>query len=110
MLGTHDFKSFQSVGSVVAHTVRTIHKAHWELRNPHLLQFSVTGSGFLKQMVRNIVGTLVDLNQEQAPPERLKEILALLDRRRAGPTAPPQGLFLYRVNYPEAIDKKCRKL
>lgn len=110
LLGKQDFKSFQSVGTKVKSTVRTITRAEWQQLDEDTLEFTIQGDGFLKQMVRNIVGTLVELNRDEAPPERVREILEFRDRRRAGPTAPPQGLFLYRVNYPELIDNKCRKL
>ena len=103
-------KSFQSSGTPVQTTVRTISQAYWVQSDEDTIEFTIQGDGFLKQMVRNIVGTLIDLNQEKASPEKLREIMDLLDRRKAGPTAPPEGLFLYRVNYPEAIDNKCRKL
>lgn len=110
LLGKHDFRSFQSAGTKVQTTVRTLTRAEWRQVDEDTLEFTIQGDGFLKQMVRNIVGTLVELNKEEAAPERVREILEFRDRRRAGPTAPPQGLFLYRVNYPELIDNKCRKL
>jgi tRNA pseudouridine38-40 synthase len=110
LVGKQDFKSFQSAGTPVQTTVRTISQAVWTRSDEDTLEFTIRGDGFLKQMVRNIVGTLIDLNQEQERPEKFHEILGMLDRRKAGPTAPPEGLFLYRVNYPEAIDNKCRKL
>lgn len=110
LVGKQDFKSFQTSGTPVSTTVRNILDAHWQRLDEDVLEFSVTGDGFLKQMVRNIVGTLIDLNQENHPPEKIREILATCDRRKAGPTAPPQGLFLQQVNYPEHVDIKCRKL
>lgn len=110
IVGKQDFKAFQSSGTTVTSTVRTISKAAWERLDEDTLEFTIQGDGFLKQMVRNVVGTLIDLNQDGLKPTRIKEILETKDRRRAGPTAPPQGLFLYRVNYPESVDIKCRKL
>ena len=109
-VGNQDFKAFQSAGTIVLTTVRTIFDAHWKRIDDDILEFSITGDGFLKQMVRNIVGTMIGMNQEGDPPEKVKEILATLDRRRAGVTAPPQGLFLHTVKYPELIDNGCRKL
>jgi tRNA pseudouridine38-40 synthase len=105
-----DFKSFQSVGTPVAHTVREIYSARWTKRQKNLVQFEVTGSGFLKQMVRNIVGTQLDLFQKNQPLTRMQEILDLKDRKCAGATAPAQGLFLWRVFYPSDLDNKCRPL
>ena len=110
LVGEKDFKAFQSTGTEVKTTVRQIFQAHWEKKSNNIVEFSVTGDGFLKQMVRNIVGTLVDLNQNDPNPKRIQEILQTLDRRNAGPTAPPQGLFLSRVYYPDALDNECRKL
>lgn len=110
LIGTHDFKSLQSAGTPVQSTVRTISAAHWTQLDEDTLEFTIQGDGFLKQMVRNIVGTLIDFNQDELPPEKMQELLELKDRRAAGPTAPPQGLFLNRVNYPEVIDNRCRKL
>lgn len=106
LLGEQDFKSMQSVGSIVSHTNRIIYQAHWEKEGSHL-KFTVTGSGFLKQMVRNIVGTQLLLEQKGLPPETMKEILKAKDRQKAGPPAPPQGLFLMKVYYPQNLDKRC---
>jgi len=110
LIGKQDFRSFQGTGADVKSTVRTLSKATWERIDNDTLEFTVQGDGFLKQMIRNVVGTLILLNKEGQKPERMREIIAFLDRRRAGPTAPPQGLFLSQVNYPESIDNKCRKL
>jgi tRNA pseudouridine38-40 synthase len=65
-----------------------------------LLLYRVTGSGFLHHMVRNIVGTLVEIGRGALPPDSIPTILAARDRSAAGPTAPPQGLFLVSVEYP----------
>ena len=59
--GQHDFQSFQRTGSEVSHTVRTIYEAHWREIRPSVFAFTVTGSGFLRQMVRNLTGTQVGL-------------------------------------------------
>lgn len=106
ILGTHDFKSLQSSGSVVSHTNRIIYQAVWEKEGSYL-RFTITGNGFLKQMVRNIVGTQLLLEQKNLPPETMKEILNLKDRTVAGPPAPPQGLFLMKVYYPQNLDNRC---
>lgn len=110
IIGTHDFKSFQSVGTPVPHTVREVMKAEWTYRRPHLLQFSITGEGFLKQMVRNIVGTQLFLWKKGLKPSEMGEILKKMDRKMAGPPAPPQGLFLYKVYYPQDLDKQCLEI
>ncbi len=64
-----------------------------------MLVYRVRGSGFLQYMVRNIAGTLMEVGRGAMPPERIPEILAARDRRRAGPSAPPQGLWLVNVEY-----------
>ena len=110
LLGKQDFKSFQSTGTIVKTTIRTISEVSWTQLDDDILEFSIRGDGFLKQMVRNIVGTLIDLNQNERPANEVQAILATLDRRRAGPSAPAQGLFLEQVNYPEAVDIQCRRL
>lgn len=110
LIGQKDFKSFQSVGTPVLHTVRKIYKAQWIQKNDRVLEFTITGSGFLKQMVRNIVGTQVNLERKGLKPEIIKDIIELKDRTKAGPVAPPQGLYLCKVYYPLELDNKCRKL
>ncbi len=110
LCGEHDFKSFQCVGTPVASTVRKIHSIQWTRRNSSLVQFEVTGNGFLKQMVRNIVGTQVDLHKKSQPIETIKEVLAAKDRSKGGATAAPQGLFLKKVYYPRSLDIQCREI
>ncbi|HRO67188.1 MAG TPA: tRNA pseudouridine(38-40) synthase TruA [Pseudobdellovibrionaceae bacterium] len=109
-LGEHDFKSFQTAGTPVLNTVRTIHEARWERRSRNVVQFTITGSGFLKQMVRNIVGTQLQFEKFRREPAEIARILAARDRQKAGATAPPQGLLLWKVFYPVDLDKRCRPL
>lgn len=140
LIGTHDFKSFQTSGTYVETTTRTITKAFWRRMAPFeyafvksnkmvagseiggsgnqmvadsdadTLVFEIQGEGFLKQMVRNLVGTLVDLQLNHRPSRDMRTILEALDRRKAGNTAPPQGLFLTEVRYPPELDNRCRRL
>ena len=110
LLGKHDFKSFQSVGTVVPHTTRSIYKAEWILKKSEVFQFTITGSGFLKQMVRNIVGTQLMLDRLKENPEKIRNIIELKDRKQAGPPAAPQGLYLWKVYYPKELDNRCREL
>lgn len=110
LLGTHDFKSFQSVGTPVLTTQREIMEATWRLKKPGLYEFQITGSGFLKQMVRNIVGTSLELEKFDRSPSEMKKIMEALDRKAAGPAARPEGLHLYRVYYPRELDKRCLPL
>ncbi|OGP62546.1 MAG: hypothetical protein A2V65_08020 [Deltaproteobacteria bacterium RBG_13_49_15] len=99
IIGTHDFKAFEGAGSPRASTVRTVMKADLFLKHDGHLFFEIEADGFLKNMVRNLVGTLVFVGIGKIEPDRVKEILLLKDRTRAGPTAPPHGLFLKEVKY-----------
>jgi tRNA pseudouridine38-40 synthase len=98
--GRHDFKAFESAGSPRAHTVRHVMAAEWvEEREQGLLIFQIEADGFLRCMVRNIVGTLVAAGMGRIQPADVAGILASRDRRRAGAAAPPQGLFMVAVKY-----------
>ena len=109
--GRHDFKSFCASGSSVKTTVRTIKKISVvvAVREPPLPQLSALSSpaiiieieanGFLYNMVRNIVGTLVEIGRGRFKERDLKKILLARNRKQAGPTAPAQGLFLVEVKY-----------
>lgn len=111
LLGEHDFKSFQTSGTEVKTTVRKISEARWlALPAPNKIEFRITGTGFLKQMVRNIVGTLIYLHQNQGTPADLKRILDARDRQQAKGTAAPEGLYLHAVYYPPELDNECREL
>jgi tRNA pseudouridine38-40 synthase len=110
LIGHHDFKSFQSVGTDVATTDRTIYRAQWRWLRPNIAEFTITGSGFLKQMVRNIVGTQLLLAKKNQKPEKMADIIAFCDRKQAGPPADPQGLYLMKVYYPQDLDNRCLEL
>lgn len=111
ILGEKDFKSFQTAGTPVKTTVRRISRCEWTaLKGGPLLEFRITGSGFLKQMVRNLVGTQLYLERHQSELSRLYDIFDAHDRQAAKATAAAHGLYLYRVEYPQALDNKCRKL
>jgi tRNA pseudouridine38-40 synthase len=98
--GTHDFAAFQGTGSVVHTTVRTITSASWHAGRPDgLLVFEITGEGFLRHMVRSLVGTLVEAGLARRPVEDMTRLLASPDRSLVGRTAPAHGLFLMRVDY-----------
>jgi tRNA pseudouridine38-40 synthase len=100
LVGTHDFATFQSVGTTVVSSVRTITHSDVVRRDTGgLLAYEVTGTGFLRHMVRTIAGTLVDVGRGQRAPDGIPALLAGRDRARAGATAPPHGLFLVRVVY-----------
>lgn len=102
LLGRQDFAALQTAGSARVSTVRTITDV--DVRRPPdprygRLVVEVAADGFLYNMVRNIVGSLVEVGRGKRPPEWLSRVLASGDRRLAGATAPPQGLFLVEVHY-----------
>ena len=97
--GTHDFKAFEGAGSPRAHSVRQVSKADFFERNGCRIDFEIEANGFLRHMVRNIVGTLVDVGHGKIPPDDLGKIRETADRSKAGITAPSHGLFLVRVSY-----------
>ena len=107
LVGTHDFAAFQSTGTDVTETVRTIFESAigeraasgWQDPAAPLLAYEVTGSGFLRHMVRAVVGTLVEVGRGRRPATSISSLLAGGSRSEAGITAPPQGLFLVRVVY-----------
>lgn len=100
VVGEHDFTSFRGQGCTARTAVRRVFRAGlFPAGPPSIHAIEITGSGFLKHMVRNIVGTLADVGLGKCPPERVGEILSLRDRTLAGPTAPPHGLFLWEVRY-----------
>ncbi len=98
--GKHDFASFRGQGCTARTTAREIFRAViGEGEAPGLHYVAVEGDGFLRHMVRAIVGTLVAIGRGKDPPGRMRDVLEARDRRRAGPTAPPHGLFLWAVSY-----------
>lgn len=119
LIGEHDFAAFQGRGSDMKTTVRRLLTAEFleiDLNseqpvalpaldaapagsNGRLLRFEVTGTGFLRHMVRTIVGTLADIGRGQMQVEDMSAIIDSRDRARAGPTAPPHGLMLWKVTY-----------
>jgi tRNA pseudouridine38-40 synthase len=98
LLGTHDFSAFQAAGSSTHSQVRRLERLDCE-RVGEILEIRAMADGFLYMMVRNIVGTLVEVGQARRMPAAMEKILMSRDRSLAGPTAPPQGLCLVRVDY-----------
>lgn len=96
--GIHDFSAFAASSSRVKDPRRTVFVSQFRKRG-HSLVYRIEGSGFLHHMVRNIVGTLLEIGSGRRPESDLARILASRDRRNAGPTAPPEGLYLMRVWY-----------
>lgn len=104
-IGTHDFSSFENVGTrdksltTGRGAVRTIHSASLLQDTEDIIVLEFTGNGFLKNMVRNLTGTILDAGREKITAADFKEILAAKDRSRAGTTAPAHGLALLEVYY-----------
>jgi tRNA pseudouridine38-40 synthase len=102
LCGTHDFASFQTSGAKRRTSVRTIFDLgvrRGEGGLQHTVSLEVEADGFLYNMVRTIVGSLVEVGRGARDESWLADVLAAADRRVAGPTAPPQGLFLVKVEY-----------
>jgi tRNA pseudouridine38-40 synthase len=109
LIGTHDFSSFQGARSNVKNPVREVFSLNIEdLRGidfmsarlkGNFLKIRIEANGFLRHMVRNIVGTLVEVGRGRILSHETQNILESRDRRRAGPTAPAQGLFLEKIIY-----------
>ena len=97
--GRHDFAAFQAVGGASGLTERVIANSTLRVPNGDLLTYEVSGEGFLRHMVRTIVGTLVEIGRGRQRPEWMREVIASRDRAQAGRTAPAHGLFLVRVDY-----------
>ena len=97
MIGKHDFSSFQAQGSP-APPVRRLERISIFKREKFIIT-ELTADSFLYRMVRNIMGTLVEVGRGRLSPDEVRDILEAKDRKVAGPTAPPQGLYLMRVEY-----------
>jgi tRNA pseudouridine38-40 synthase len=99
LAGTHDLSSFRSSGSGNTNPVRTIRRAEIGRGEAGLLRVMIEADGFLRHMVRNIVGTVVEAGLGRIDLSKFEAILVARDRRLAGLKAPPQGLFLVEVRY-----------
>ncbi len=103
--GRHDFAAFQSTGGSVKTTTRTIFRAEWRIGDDdperQFLVFEIDADGFLRHMVRSIVGTLVETGEGRRDSDSIDRLLSSGERGLAGPTAPALGLILVRVEYRE---------
>ncbi len=105
IVGRNDFSSFRGQGCSARTAEREVFRVGIEAEAvAGLHSVRIAGSGFLRHMVRNVVGRLVDIGGGKSPPDRVRDLLGLRDRTLAGPTAPPQGLFLWEVAYGEHRD------
>lgn len=114
LVGEHDFASY-GTDPHGANTVRQIFRAEWQSVDDGLLpldpieqyqvvSFTITATAFLRRMVRNIVGTLIDVGRGKRTPEDVQRILLAKDRGQSSPPAPAKGLVLQQVSYPEYPD------
>ena len=99
IIGTHDFKSFEGTGSPRSHTTRSVLSAELVENKEGSVIFQIEADGFLRYMVRNMVGTLVDVGLGKLTSTDFKDILQSKNRSNASATAPPHGLFLMEVKY-----------
>jgi len=99
LIGSHDFSSFRASGDESRHSIREVIRLEIERREDDLIVIVIEANAFLREMVRSIVGTLVDVGRGKTSLEEFKEIFEARDRRKAGMTAPAQGLFLVEVKY-----------
>lgn len=107
--GRQDFSSFRASGCSAKNAVRTIFHISMErldtinfmsiVLNGDFLKISIEADAFLRHMVRNIVGTIIEVGKGKMRPEEIREIISSKDRRLAGPTAPAKGLFLEKINF-----------
>jgi len=101
LTGEHDFASFQATGTPARTTVRTLSRIEVWGESRGEIRLTFDGSGFLRHMVRNLVGTLFEVGADRRAPDTMPALLAARDRGQAGPTAPAAGLTLVAVDYGE---------
>jgi tRNA pseudouridine38-40 synthase len=106
--GGQDFTAFRASGSDNKNPVRRILAAAWREEAGGWLSFTITATGFLRGMVRSLVGTMVEVGRGKAPPAKMADLLASGARHLAGPTAPPQGLYLVEVFYEKMVGRASR--
>ncbi len=99
LIGEHDFVAFKSTGTDLESTIRIIYSAKWS-REGSILRFDISGSGFMYNMVRIIVGTMLEIGSGRREESSIARAIQSKNRSDAGPTAPAHGLMLYRVEYP----------
>jgi tRNA pseudouridine38-40 synthase len=99
LIGEHDFSAFRAAGCTAKTTMRRVDSITFTRMHPHLVEVDIRGNAFLRQMVRIIVGTLVEVGSGTWMPAQVAEILASRDRTKAGRTAPAHGLELIEVRY-----------
>ena len=103
LVGEHDFTSFRAVACQAKSPIRRVHYLDLESQGG-LIELRIGANGFLHHMVRNIVGVLLAVGRGEVPTDRTRELLEVRDRTLGGVTAPPQGLYFVRADYPPTYD------
>jgi tRNA pseudouridine38-40 synthase len=106
LAGEHDFTAFRASGSDNKNPVRRVLAAAWREEPGGWVSFTITATGFLRGMVRSLVGTMAEVGRGKAPAAKLAELLGSGVRQAVGPTAPPQGLYLVEVFYNKATSEQ----
>ncbi|MFA4910370.1 MAG: tRNA pseudouridine(38-40) synthase TruA [Desulfobacteria bacterium] len=99
LIGEHDFSSFKASGCNSHNPIRELYGISLDKDPKGFIIFEIEANAFLKQMVRNIVGTMVDVGKGKIGVSEFEDIFLSKDRKKAGITAPPQGLFLVKIKY-----------
>ena len=102
LIGEENFKCFARTGSDVENFLCNVTSAHWEIDNEKLV-FNITSNRFLRNMVRSIVGTLLEVGVKKKTINEFKKVIKSQNRKLAGPSAPACGLFLHKIKYPSHI-------
>jgi len=102
LVGEQDFSSFRSAACQAEHAMRNVHWVKVS-READFIYIDIQANAFLHHMVRNIVGSLLIVGQNEQPVEWMADLMALNDRTQAGPTAVAEGLYLVKVSYPESM-------
>jgi tRNA pseudouridine38-40 synthase len=100
-VGEHDFTAFCRRGPEGSTSVRRVQRSHWDVLPDGILRYEIRGTAFCWQMVRSVVGTLVEIGRGRLTPGDVLTILRSRDRSRASRLAPPEGLCLWSVDYPD---------
>ena len=109
LIGEHDFSSFRALACQAKSPVRRVHYLRLE-QGDELFELRIGADGFLHHMVRNIAGVLMAIGSGDKPIAWVRELLEIRDRARSGVTAPPQGLYFVRADYPDELDLPKRDL